>query len=78
MWWLHATTPGRMPSVTQAVRVRRAKPDDRYGDIHVDTDEAHAQYHAWLEKTRPAAEVSPDATSFASRRGSGTSLSKPG
>ena len=46
----------------QAVRVRRAKPDDRYGDIHVDTDKAHAQYHAWLEKTRPAAEVSPDGT----------------
>ena len=44
----------------QAVRVRRAEPGDRYGDIHVDTDKAHAQYHAWLEKTRPAADVSPD------------------
>ena len=44
----------------QAVRVRRAEPGDRYGDIHVDTDKAHAQYHAWLKKTRPAADVSPD------------------
>lgn len=46
----------------QAVRVTRAGPDDRYGDIHVDTAKARAQYLAWMERTRPATRVSPDGT----------------
>jgi anaerobic selenocysteine-containing dehydrogenase len=44
----------------QAVRVRKAEPADRYGDIHVDTEEAHRVFKAWLAKTRPASEHSPD------------------
>ena len=46
----------------QAVRVRRAGPDDRLGDISVDTVAAHAAYHRWLLETRPAHDVSPDGT----------------
>jgi len=44
----------------QAVRVRPAAPGDRHGDISVDTERARAVYRAWLEKTRPAGQVSPD------------------
>jgi len=44
----------------QAVRVRKADPGDRYGDIHVDTELAHEVYLRWLALTRPANEVSPD------------------
>jgi anaerobic selenocysteine-containing dehydrogenase len=46
----------------QAVRVRRADPGDRLGDIAVDTAKARAAYRRWLELTRPAGEVSPDGT----------------
>ena len=44
----------------QAVRVRKAEPADRYGDIHVDTARAHEVYARWLALTRPANQVSPD------------------
>ena len=44
----------------QAVRVRRAAANDRYGDIAVDTEKAHAVYKKWLEITRPADRFSPD------------------
>ena len=44
----------------QAVRLTPAKADDRYGDIHVDTEKSHAAYQKWLEMTRPASQVSPD------------------
>ncbi len=44
----------------QAVRVRQAEPADRYGDIHVDTEESRRVFKAWLAKTRPATEHSPD------------------
>jgi len=46
----------------QAVRVRKAEPGDRYGDISVDTARAHAAYGKWLELTRGADEHSPDGT----------------
>jgi anaerobic selenocysteine-containing dehydrogenase len=46
----------------QAVRVRKAGPDDRYGDIAVDTAKSEALYRQWLAKTRPARAVSPDGT----------------
>jgi hypothetical protein len=46
----------------QAVRIKRAEPDDSYGDVRVDTEKAHAQYRKWLEMTRGAKEVSPDGT----------------
>lgn len=44
----------------QAVRVKKAEPDDRYGDVSVDTDRAHDVYKKWLAQTRPADKHSPD------------------
>ncbi|MEZ5099892.1 MAG: molybdopterin-dependent oxidoreductase [Thermoleophilia bacterium] len=44
----------------QAVRVVKASPDDRYGDIAVDTARSAEVYRRWLERTRPADRVSPD------------------
>jgi anaerobic selenocysteine-containing dehydrogenase len=46
----------------QAVRVRKAEFDDRYGDIVVDTDKSHQIYKEWLARTRPAWDHSPDGT----------------
>lgn len=46
----------------QAVRVRKANPQDRYGDISVDSEKSHAAYKKWLDMTRPADRVSPDGT----------------
>ena len=46
----------------QAVRVRKAAPDDRYGEIFVDTAKSHRVFKDWLEKTRSAADHSPDGT----------------
>jgi anaerobic selenocysteine-containing dehydrogenase len=38
----------------QVVRVAKADPDDRYGDIFVDTTLAHAVYRKWRALARPA------------------------
>ncbi|MFZ0704816.1 MAG: molybdopterin-dependent oxidoreductase [Candidatus Korobacteraceae bacterium] len=38
----------------QKVTVTQAAPGDRYGDIFVDTNKAHAEYRRWMELTRPA------------------------
>jgi hypothetical protein len=38
----------------QKVRVRPARPDDRYADIHVDHARARAVYRKWLALARPA------------------------
>jgi anaerobic selenocysteine-containing dehydrogenase len=38
----------------QKVRVTKPGPDDKYGDIFVDTSKAHEVYKRWLLKTRPA------------------------
>ena len=38
----------------QKVRVETAGPDDRYGDVFVDTGKSHEVYLEWLKKTRPA------------------------
>jgi hypothetical protein len=46
----------------QAVRVTKAAPGDRHGDISVDTQKSHALFHEWLTLTRPAATYSPDGT----------------
>jgi hypothetical protein len=46
----------------QAVRVKKAAPGDRYGDISVDTAASHRVYHEWLAKARSADRVSPDGT----------------
>ena len=44
----------------QAVKVEKAGPNDRYGDVVVDTNESHKHYLRWMEKTRPA--PGPDGT----------------
>jgi len=44
----------------QAVRVRPAGADDRYGDIAVDTVRSHEVFLRWLEETRSARTHSPD------------------
>jgi len=46
----------------QAVRVRKADPNDRYAEIAVDTAKAHEVFQKWLRKTRSAAVYSPDGT----------------
>ena len=46
----------------QAVRVVRAQPGDRYGEISVDTSKSRKVFEAWLEKTRSPVEHSPDGT----------------
>ncbi|MEE8268337.1 MAG: molybdopterin dinucleotide binding domain-containing protein, partial [Gemmatimonadales bacterium] len=46
----------------QAVRVRKAQPDDRYGDVSVDGAKSRAVYLDWLAKARPADRHSPDGT----------------
>jgi anaerobic selenocysteine-containing dehydrogenase len=38
----------------QKVTVTKAGPEDRYGDIFVDTNKAHEEYRRWLQMTRPA------------------------
>jgi anaerobic selenocysteine-containing dehydrogenase len=38
----------------QKVRVSKPGPEDKYGDVFVDTNKAHAVYKKWLFKTRPA------------------------
>jgi anaerobic selenocysteine-containing dehydrogenase len=38
----------------QKVNVENAGPEDRYGDIFVDTGKAHEVYKRWLQMTRPA------------------------
>ena len=38
----------------QKVTVSKPGPDDRYGDIFVDTHKAHEEYRRWMEMTRPA------------------------
>jgi anaerobic selenocysteine-containing dehydrogenase len=38
----------------QRVRLERASPDDRYGDVEVNTEKAHEAYKDWMRLTRPA------------------------
>jgi anaerobic selenocysteine-containing dehydrogenase len=38
----------------QRVTLEKAGPADRYGDVEVDTDKAHAAYKEWMQHTRPA------------------------
>ena len=46
----------------QAVRVRVAEPDDKPGDVSVDTAKSREVYQKWLAMTRPADTHSPDRT----------------
>jgi hypothetical protein len=38
----------------QRVRIEKARAEDKYGDIMVDTEKSHAVYKEWLSMTRPA------------------------
>ncbi len=38
----------------QRVKIEKARPEDRYGDIYVDTNKSHEIYKEWMKKTRPA------------------------
>jgi anaerobic selenocysteine-containing dehydrogenase len=38
----------------QRVRLEKASADDSYGDVVVDTEEAHRAYKEWMANTRPA------------------------
>jgi anaerobic selenocysteine-containing dehydrogenase len=38
----------------QVVRVTRARPEDRYGDIFVDTNKSRQVFQEWFDMTRPA------------------------
>jgi hypothetical protein len=42
--------------------VRAAEPDDKPGDIFVDTRKSREVYKKWLAMTRPADQHSPDGT----------------
>lgn len=46
----------------QAVRVKKALEEDKYGDISVDTGKSREVYRKWLAMTRPADTHSPDGT----------------
>jgi anaerobic selenocysteine-containing dehydrogenase len=46
----------------KAVRVERAGPDDRLGDVVVDTDRSMEVYRRWKALCRPAPEHAPDGT----------------
>jgi hypothetical protein len=46
----------------QAVRIRKAEPGDRHGDVSVDTQKAHEIYKRWLGTARNADAFSPDGT----------------
>jgi hypothetical protein len=37
----------------QKVTVTKARAEDRYGDVFVDTNQAHEEYRRWLKMTRP-------------------------
>ena len=38
----------------QKVTLQKAGPDDRYGDVFVDTELAHQAYLRWMQATRAA------------------------
>jgi anaerobic selenocysteine-containing dehydrogenase len=38
----------------QKVRIEKPGPDDRYGDVFVDTNKSHEAYRRWLALARPA------------------------
>ncbi len=40
----------------------KAGPNDKHGDVQVDTKKSMAVYHQWLALTRPATTHSPDGT----------------
>jgi anaerobic selenocysteine-containing dehydrogenase len=73
VWWndvgvhqnlTHAVQPDPVSGghcwLQKAVNVAKAGPDDRHGDVWVDTNRSMEVYRRWREMTRPASKVSPD------------------
>jgi anaerobic selenocysteine-containing dehydrogenase len=46
----------------RVISVRKAKPGENHGDVHVDIDKAHQVYLDWHKLTRSAVKHSPDGT----------------
>ncbi len=75
IWWqnvgvhqnlTHAVHPDPVSGahcwLQKATSVRKAKPEERYGEVHVDTQKSMEVYRAWLALTRSAVTHSPDGT----------------
>lgn len=73
VWWrdvgvhqnlTHAVHPDPISGahcwLQKAVNVRKAAPDEKYGDVWVDTDKSMAVYREWVAMTRSAIDYSPD------------------
>ncbi len=73
IWWqevgvhqnlTHAVHPDPISGahcwLQKAVHVRRAGPNENYGEVWVDVRRSMAVYQAWKDLTRPADQVSPD------------------
>jgi hypothetical protein len=75
VWWedvgvhqnlTHAVHPDPVSGahcwLQKAVSVRRAAPNERFGEVFVDTKKSMQVYRAWLAMTRSSLDVSPDGT----------------
>jgi len=75
IWWeevgvhqnlTHAVHPDPISGghcwLQKAVNVRKAGPEDRNGDVWVDTNRSMQVYREWRELTRSAVDFSPDGT----------------
>jgi len=75
IWWedvgvhqnlTHAVHPDPISGahcwLQKAVSVTKAGPEDRHGDVWVDTNRSMEVYHQWVAMTRSAVDVSPDGT----------------
>ena len=73
VWWkdvgvhqnlTHAVHPDPISGahcwLQKAVNVRKAAPNEKHGDVWVDTERSMAVYEEWKALTRPASEISPD------------------
>ena len=75
IWWksvgvhqnlTHAVHPDPVSGahcwLQKATNVRKARPNEPYGTVYVDTDKSMAVYREWTNLTRPASSHSPDGT----------------
>jgi anaerobic selenocysteine-containing dehydrogenase len=75
IWWedvgvhqnlTHAVQPdpvsGHHCWLQKAFNVEKARPEDRHGDVFVDTDASMENYHEWVALSRSAVDHSPDGT----------------
>ncbi|MGB3715726.1 MAG: molybdopterin-dependent oxidoreductase [Candidatus Promineifilaceae bacterium] len=75
IWWedvgvhqnlTHAVQPDPVSGahcwLQKAINVSKAGPDDRHGDVWVDTNRSMEVYRQWLGTTRSAVDTSPDGT----------------